>query len=183
MQPDRNVPPRDNPKEQAKNGANLTPLPPVPGVSAPVNFPRPVAAVLLSAASLVALAVPAGAAVPKRPADQTFPCNDGSGKAAQVWQWSGHLAAKNPCSTEWLFVTYGSQFYNSAFDSAMGLAPGAHFNWDRKQLVKYLGGEPNGYWRMGANECDSTNEGGPTLWVYSYKDVRTPYDASAPTDC
>jgi hypothetical protein len=144
---------------------------------------KPFTAALLSAAAVVGLAVPAGAAVPKRPANQTLPCNDGSGKNAQVWRWNGHLAAKNPCSTAWLFVTYGYQYYNSAWSDAMGLAPGAHFNWDKKDVLKYIGYLPNGYWRMGGNECDASNEGGPSLWVYSYKDVRTPQDATAPTDC
>src|SRR5581483_6924072 len=82
---------------------------------------KPLAALALAAASVAALAVPAGAAVPKRPASQTVPCNDGSGKAAQIWQRPGELAAKNPCST-WLVLGYGTRYASGAPANAYALA-------------------------------------------------------------
>ena len=97
-----------------------------------MNFRRAIAALLVVPASLVALAVPAGAAVPKRAPEYTIACNDGSGKHASVWQrWPGspyRLAAENPCR-DWL--VFGDCCGNYA------LAPGAHFNW-AKHVVEHV---------------------------------------------
>lgn len=136
---------------------------------------KPLASLLIASATVAALAVPAGAAVPKTAADQTIPCNDGSGKSAQVWMGRGQFAEKNPCRTQWLFVLYGGQYYSGAYGDAAGLAPGAHFNWTNPQVRKYLGlgGAPVGAPVMlGQSECDAADEGGPSHLIYSYKDVR-----------
>lgn len=145
----------------------------------PPTLKKPLIAALLTAAAVAALAVPAGAAVPRTPAAQTIPCNDGSGKSAQVWMNRGQFAEKNPCRTEWLFVLYGGQYYNGAYGDAAGLAPGSHFNWTNAQARKYLGlsGAPIGApVVLGRSECDAPDEGGPSHLIYSYKDVR-------PADC
>jgi hypothetical protein len=125
---------------------------------------KPLASLLISAAAVAALAVPAGAAVPTKQATQTVPCNDGSGKSAQVWNTAGHLAATNPCRM-WLLMGYGSSTYASGADSnGYALAPGAHFNWGRPRAVRV------DYARPDDLPCSST-----TVWqvVYSYKDVRS----------
>jgi hypothetical protein len=126
---------------------------------------KPLAALLLSTATVAALAVPAGAAVPNRPASATIPCNDGSGKSARIWHRPGQLAAKNPCR-RWLELDYGGQSYNGAFDDAYVLAPGAHFNWGGKRAVHLAGGG-----RLVDGPFCTGNE--PAYQqIYSYKDVR-----------
>ena len=140
---------------------------------------KPVAALLLSAAALVAVAAPAGAAVPSRPADRTLPCNDGSGKSAQLWSnRPGQLAAKNPCRSLWLILPYGSQYYNSSYDSSLAVVPGAHFNWNKKQVAAYVGPDtPPGWGQLRDAACSGLSEGNVSL-VYSYKDVRHDGDCS-----
>lgn len=132
---------------------------------------KPVVAALLTAAALATLAVPAGAAVPNRPASVTIACNDGSGKSAEVWRRAGQLAAKNPCLTQWLVMPYGQGYANGAFDNALELAPGAHFNWNKKQTATYLRGNLPRDEVLADEICNGISEGDPTL-VYSYKDVR-----------
>ncbi|MEA2685286.1 MAG: hypothetical protein QOE93_481, partial [Actinomycetota bacterium] len=90
---------------------------------------KPLAALLLAAASVAAMAVPAGAAVPKGLADLTFPCNDGSGKSAQVW--TSILAAKNPCRSAYLTFWFGHAPEGESSGQAVNVAPGAHFNKGR----------------------------------------------------
>ena len=124
---------------------------------------KPLAALALAAASVAALAVPAGAAVPKRPASQTVPCNDGSGKAAQIWQRPGELAAKNPCST-WLVLGYGTRYASGAPANAYALAAGAHFNWGKKQHPPVV----TSWVLLSSEGCGATN----VQEIHSYKDVR-----------
>ena len=79
---------------------------------------------------LIASAVPAGAAVPKRAPEYTIACNDGSGKQASVWQRSPegpyNLAAKNPCRAWLVFGDCCSTY---------ALASGAHFNWTKRVVA------------------------------------------------
>jgi hypothetical protein len=169
MQSDRNVPLSDNPQGQAKNGANLLLAGPPQMLERIVK--KPLAAVLLGAVTIGTLTVPAGAAVPKRPATDTIACNDGSGRSAQVWSWDDKLAAKNPCRSEWLVMPFGQQYANGAWDNALELAPGAHFNWSSKQVAAYLPGNRPSGGMLAAEKCNGISEGSPTV-VYSYKDVR-----------
>jgi len=109
-----------------------------------VKVRRPVIAVLVAASSLCALAVPAGAAVPKTPPFKVVSCSaDGEGPAlstpepghASVWSADSletarnnfyvGLAAENPCS-RWLVIEFGSM--------GLAVAPGAHFNWPQKMV-------------------------------------------------
>jgi len=123
MQPDRNVPRRDNPKGQAKNRANLT-TPHAAGALPVVNRRRPLVALLVSAA-VAALASPAGAASsPKQPdwIRRSFPCRKGQKSAVMGYSpthpfWlspdpntgapignphAWRVWFKNPCPGEWL---------------------------------------------------------------------------------
>lgn len=89
---------------------------------------KPLAAALLTAAAVATLAVPAGAAVPQHsPADQTLPCNDGSGKSAQVWV-NHYYAAKNPCS-QWLAIWHKNWDESDSKAQVVNVAPGSHFHW------------------------------------------------------
>ena len=140
--------------------------------------PRPLTALaLIVSATVVTLAVPAGAAVPKAPASMTVPCNDGSAKSAQLWSAGHKLAATNPC-IGWLAIPWGGFYGSSAPENAFDLAPGAHFNWSKTETLQRLGaGVPTPKWASiiptaYGPPCD--NGGSPT-WVqliYSYKDVR-----------
>ena len=133
---------------------------------------KPLTAALIVAASLAIVTMPAGAAVPKKPAAQTYPCNDGSGKSAQVWGAGPQLAAENPCRTQWLDIALGPEYGSSAPDAMLELAPGAHFNWAKKQTAKWTGSESFDWARLGpGNQCSDESA---VLWVYSYKDVRDP---------
>jgi hypothetical protein len=138
-------------------------------------------ALLLVPAAVAALGVPAGAAVPKKPATQTFPCNDGSGRSAQLWgNGTTRLAAENPCTSQWLDIGIGPEYYSSAPDMLLELAPGAHFNWGKKGTGQYIYGEGFDYARLDPqNECGGEEE---ALWVYGYKDVRQPAEAD-PARC
>lgn len=90
-----------------------------------MNRRRPLAAVLLSAATLAALAAPAGAAVPqhRKPTD-TVPCGK---KAAEVWNTGSLVAAKNPCR-QWLIIEHRTWSQSSPNTTDVSVAPGAHFN-------------------------------------------------------
>ena len=131
---------------------------------------KPLTATLLAAAAVATLAVPAGAAVPKRPASQTVPCNDGSGKSAQVWQRPGQLAAKNPCH-QWLLLAAAGNDASGAFGSEQVLAPGAHFNWGKKQAWAPT---TVGLWDGGLDSNGLPCGDGESVvyLIYSYKDVR-----------
>ena len=88
---------------------------------------KPLAALVIAAATLAALAAPAAAAVPTKPADQTLPCNDGTGKSAQVWM-TKYFAAKNPCQSLWLMIGWNCGACGASTDHSVWVAPGAHFN-------------------------------------------------------
>ncbi len=145
---------------------------------------RPSVAALVVAPTLVALAAPAGAAVPKTPAKYTVPCNDGSGKSAQVWYHSQtpanpylseiiKFAAKNPCR-EWLAIPYGGYYASSAPDSELLVAPAAHFNWGKKQAAQMALSRPMGVFLAGTDTPCNANSPTSVSLVYSYKDVRSP---------
>jgi hypothetical protein len=86
---------------------------------------KPLAALALAAAAIAALAVPAGAAVPNRPANDTIACGK---HAASVWWDAGHIAAKNPCS-QWLVLQVEYMPPDAAqWTGNVSVAPGAHFN-------------------------------------------------------
>jgi hypothetical protein len=88
---------------------------------------RPLIALVMSAATVVTLAVPAGAAVPKTAPDATVPCPAPAQGVARVWYSHGHLAAKNPCS-QW-FVFWGEVVGPPPIHPThYNVAPGAHFN-------------------------------------------------------
>src|SRR5437899_2858210 len=70
---------------------------------------KPLAALLLVPAALAALAVPAGADVPDKPANVTVPCYKEPG-AARVWTVGHKLAVDNPCAGQWLSIDYGPQY-------------------------------------------------------------------------
>jgi len=132
---------------------------------------KPLISALLTVAAVATLAVPAGAAVPRTPATQTLPCNDGSGKSAQVWSGGGKLAAKNPCRTQWVDLRFDSFASGSYPNGELELAPGAHFNWTKKQTFQYTAGSAYlGASLLSSNDCAAD-------WVYSYKDVRDPATA------
>jgi hypothetical protein len=97
---------------------------------------KPLAALLLAAATVAALAVPAGAAVPKTATDLTFPCNDGSGKSAQVWS-TRYFAAKNPCRSSYLVIGYGGSPDSQSSGSMVDVAPGAHFSQGRRSVLTW----------------------------------------------
>jgi hypothetical protein len=126
VQRDRNVPLGDNRQGPAKNGANLT-TPLASGAPLAVNRRRPLAALLLSAATVAALAVPAGADVPKTAPELTVPCNDGTGHSAALWM-GRHFAAKNPCHAGYLVIEYTYSQGSQSKGEALNVAPGAHFN-------------------------------------------------------
>lgn len=122
---------------------------------------KPLAVLLISAATVAALAVPAGAAVPHSPADLTFPCNDGSGKSAQVWN-TRTFAAKNPCRSAYLTFWFSHDAEGQSSGSAMNVAPGAHFNTGRPS-----GGVYNialGYFQCGYDGTWLVAPGGHGKW-------------------
>ena len=129
------------------------------------------AAVLVAAAIPAFWVSPAGAAVPKKEARETFPCPKDPGKSARVW-WTiskgsvTKLAVDNPCS-QFLAYNRGNYASGAARDRTL-IAPGVHFNWGKKRLAMYnslgiVGNTP--HWRDEA-EC-----GGPTsvqvVWHYN----------------
>jgi hypothetical protein len=122
---------------------------------------------------VAALAVPAGAAVPKTPASQTLPCNDGSGKSAQVWVGHTTLAAKNPCRTQWLTLGFGGLFGNLEPELALQVVPGAHFSWDKRQTAQYSESKPYDGPAVLAS-CGWGEGPGFVKWIHSYKDVTDP---------
>lgn len=104
---------------------------------------KPLATLLLVPAAVAALAVPAGAAVPDKPADRTVPCPDGPG-AARIWSMvkGGRLtklAADNPCD-QWLPIELG-QDGSGDLHGVVDVAPRAHFN--RQVNLPYQGAGPN----------------------------------------
>ncbi len=134
---------------------------------------KPLVSLVLTAATVAVLAVPAGAAVPKKPATQTIPCNDGSGRSAEAWSTGPvTFAAKNPCRTQWLDIAVGPEYGSGAPDSVLEVAPGAHFNWSKKETIHWAVAESFDYARLSpGNSCGDESY---VLWVYSYKDVRNP---------
>jgi len=96
---------------------------------------------VIAAATIATLAVPAGAAVPKKKATTTLACPGESGKVARIWtsHHRGNLtkfAVDNPCSQYLVF--HGAQTYASGDSrSAMAVVPGAHFNWGKKRIAMY----------------------------------------------
>ena len=134
---------------------------------------KPLAALLLVPAAVAALAVPAGAAVPKTPANRTEACTpDGSGQSAQIWSNGKTLAVENTC-TDWLLVDFTDArrpLGHRLVD--LNVAPGAHFNWDRKTTERYVGTGPAQY--ISRVQSPLWNCGNPrgVLIVRSYKNVR-----------
>jgi len=78
---------------------------------------KKLAALLLAPASLVALAVPAGAAVPNRPAPGGLGCD---GVGTRLWFDAKHLAADNAGCSSWYVIQHDG--------ATIDVAPGAHFN-------------------------------------------------------
>jgi hypothetical protein len=100
---------------------------------------KPLAALLLSAATVAALAVPAGAAVPKQPADLALQCGN---QTARAWHTKKLLAGENPCQSQWLRVAWTAWSPRSgklASNVIVNVAPGAHFNWAGRYVA------PRGY--------------------------------------
>jgi hypothetical protein len=86
---------------------------------------KPLAAVLLTAATVAALAVPAEAAVPqhKKPTE-TVACGK---KTAEVWNTGSLVAAKNPCG-KWLVIMHSTTSQSNPNTYYLSVTPGAHFN-------------------------------------------------------
>lgn len=135
---------------------------------------RSLTAALVTATAVAVLAVPAGAAVPTKPAKVTVPCNDGSGDSARVWHTTSKgrltkLAADNPC-TGWLALNYGLTYGSGAARDQLTIAPGAHFNWGKKRIAAQ--GARGPVW--GVRVVPMWGCMGPTTihLLYSYRDVR-----------
>ncbi|MDQ1501666.1 MAG: hypothetical protein QOI86_5006 [Actinomycetota bacterium] len=92
-----------------------------------MNRPRPLVALLLSAATVAALAVPAGASPRATWTHQTLPCATGHKSAKLTQKWQGIDVVKgwvdNPCSGQWLFVMWCP---SSSGCSAVDVAPKHH---------------------------------------------------------
>jgi hypothetical protein len=89
---------------------------------------KPLAALLLSAASVAALAVPAGAAtVSKTPPTATLHCGN---RTARIWNTGTFVAGDNRCAKQWLILSYvvASQTNGGTIDRSV--APGAYFRHD-----------------------------------------------------
>jgi hypothetical protein len=135
MQPDRNVPTRDNPQGQAKNRAKLLLVPP----TLESVLKKSLAALAVAAATVAALAVPAGAVTPKATwTHQTVPCATGHKAATVTLKWGQHQNYvpmyegdtgayiqkgwyDNPCPHQWLLIGScqpGSQSDCEALDVA-----------------------------------------------------------------
>ena len=132
---------------------------------------------LLLTAAAVLMPGTAHAAVPKTKATLTLPCPEGPG-VARIWStksrgWQTKLAVDNPCG-QWLGWAFGGQAYNGSSDSAMMVAPGAHFNWGKKRIANYYSFEGRAAFGP-VPECAGTTS---ISLVYSYKDVR-----DVPTRC
>ena len=145
---------------------------------------KPLAALALAAATVATLAVPAGAAVPKTPANQTVPCHDGSRKSAGVW-WTSQdpqdpsesgvtqLAAKNPCK-QWLTLRWGVPSESAPGEQTFFVAPGVHFNWTFSSVSRYVVvgyGPPLVRLVKDASSCH-TGDTATAASDYSYEDVR-----------
>jgi hypothetical protein len=85
---------------------------------------KPLAALLVSAATVAALAVPAGAAVPKTAATDLVPCGK---KVARIWNTGSQVAAKNPCS-KWLVLQHTDSSQSDPSTGYISVAPGAQFS-------------------------------------------------------
>jgi hypothetical protein len=92
-------------------------------------------------------------------------------KSAQVWIKKNQLAAKNPCH-QWLLLSSDGNYASSAPGSEVTLAPGAHFNWGKKQAWA-----PTVVRLWDASQVDEHGVpcgAAPTVLylVYSYRDIR-----------
>jgi hypothetical protein len=88
---------------------------------------KPLAALLLTAATVATLAVPAGAAVPKHDApNATLTCGT---RSARVWVSFTRMAADNQCKSQWLVISVGNGSQSDPMGYSVSVAPGAHFNW------------------------------------------------------
>ena len=95
-----------------------------------MNVRRPVMAALVAASTLVAMAMPAGAAVPKPPPAYVLHCRDGK-HTAKVWL--APYRAVNNCpvhSGEWLVISGDSGDAAQGDDAfwATSVQPGASFS-------------------------------------------------------
>jgi hypothetical protein len=154
---------------------------------------KPLAAVLLFAAAVAALAVPAGAAVEKNGPDVpktkptfTVPC----GKKVAKW-WADpnpltqngpahvtHFAGANPCK-QWLSYTFSGNFGTFTYY----LRPGGHFTWwddgvtTHKYPTSFPDADPYTKAALGPLPKCVTNSSDPyylqgAVAIYSYKTPR-----------
>jgi len=78
---------------------------------------KSLAVLALAAATVATLAVPAGAAVPNRPAQGGLRCD---GVVTRLWFDAKHLAADNAGCSSWYVIQHDG--------ATIDVAPGAHFN-------------------------------------------------------
>lgn len=134
-------------------------------------------AALLTAAAVATLAMPAGAAVPSKPAKLVRACPDGVG-TARLWFTRSKgaltkLAVDNPCAQHLMFHHEGDRDHTDEWLAA----PGSHFNWGKKRIAQYNAGAvvPQ-LWKFASQECGDPNDTVRVVWRYN--DVRHPVDES-----
>jgi hypothetical protein len=107
---------------------------------------KPLTALALAAATTVAtLAIPAGAAVPRRSPTSTAPCDvEGDPGHVSVWTGHGQLAVENTCKKTWLEIwDNGASNAPESQISYWNVAPGAHFNWKWSYPANYTPSSPS----------------------------------------
>jgi hypothetical protein len=142
---------------------------------------KPVAAALVIAASIPTLALPAGAAVPKKKAQLTISCADGTGHSARVWyvkrrSMLTRLAAYNPCART-LVLIWNRNGGSETSGSILGVAPGAHFNRHTSFYGDNLGARLDEPWSICGGEWHSA------WWVAANNHGRIMSADDAPVDC
>jgi hypothetical protein len=142
---------------------------------------KTLAAALGIAASLVTLASPAGAAVPKNKAQLTIPCADGTAKSARVWYKKKNstftrLAADNPCART-LVLIWNHDGGSETTASILGVAPEAYFNRHTSFRGDNLGARLDDPWRICGGHWFSS------WWVAPNNHGRILSADDAPVDC
>jgi hypothetical protein len=127
---------------------------------------KPLAALLLCAATVAALAVPAGAA-PSKSRRITAPCATRPGSTEPghaTATWGKTMTVRNPCS-HWLYIYWGQTSSGVAYE----VRPGVHARvTPRAPKLKPDAVFVDDAWSRGNTPC----EVGDVLLVYSSKDVR-----------
>jgi hypothetical protein len=131
---------------------------------------KPLAALLLSAATVAALAVPAGAA-PSTLSHLRAACDSGQSKTkhADVWSSAKWLTVRNGCAHDWFGISYSA----TDRDWRLAFPPGSHM---RLRMTK-AGGSHDVEPAFDANTNGPTTPcfaGNAMMLVYGPKDFRVP---------